>query len=81
MKTWQYFLGLNVFQIVLALAKLYLFDKNKLIFITIYVKIKDSFLSKDRNVFNKLSQYKKVFKPLSKNLLPKHNIKNHSINF
>ena len=69
-----------MFQTVLALVKLYLNNKNKPIFIIVYTKIKFFFLNKDHNVFNKLSQYKKVFKPLNKNLLLKHNIKNHLIN-
>ena len=63
------------------MAKLYLNNKDKLIFITIYAKIGDSFLSEDYNMFNKLLQYKKVFKLLNENLLPKHSIKDYSINF
>ena len=46
----------------------------------IYAKVKDFLLSEDYNVLNKLLQYKKVFKLLSKDLLPKHSIGNYLIN-
>ena len=46
-----------------------------------YTKIKNLFLSKNYNMLNKLSQYEKVFKLLNKDLLLKHNIKNHLIDF